>query len=149
MPDVAWKRPLEQIAAAENLSEIKALDAFRLLEREPDAVLLDVRTTAEWDFVGVPLVEHYAQVEWRLYPDMHVNPDFLAEVRAAGITPDHAVVVMCKMGGRSREAATFLIENGFERVHNMVDGFEGVPNDYGHRRCVNGWIAAGLPWLQC
>ncbi len=149
MPEVAWKKPLHEIEAAEGLRGISALDAFRLLERDPHTVLLDVRTPAEWDFVGVPLVDHYLQVEWRIYPEMAINPDFLQEVKAAGIAPEQPLVVMCKMGGRSREAASFLVRNGFLQVYDMTDGFEGAPNDYGHRRCVNGWVAAGLPWLQC
>ncbi len=147
--DTSWKRPLEEIRAAEGLRDISAMEAFRLLQHDPDAVLLDVRTEAEWEFVGVPLVENLVQVEWRILPDMRINPDFLKEVRTQGLVPQQPVLVMCKMGGRSREAASFLLENGFAHVYNVTDGFEGDPNAYGHRRSVNGWIAAGLPWIQC
>ncbi len=151
MPNSHWRQPpsADDRQAEEGLRTLKAPQAFRLLQDDAQAVLVDVRSCAEWDFVGVPLVDNYVQVEWRMYPDMAVNPDFLAEVAAAGLTPQTPLVLLCRSGQRSREAGMFLLENGFSAVYNVVDGFEGTHNDYGHRRSVNGWVAAGLPWLQC
>ena len=129
--------------------EVSVREACRILREDPDAVLLDVRTAPEWDFVGVPLVSNYAQVEWRLYPDMTINPDFLSEVEALSLPKRGRILCLCKSGGRSREAAAFLLQNGYSECYNIREGFEGERNEVGHRRCVNGWIAEGLPWMQC
>ncbi len=129
--------------------EVSVREACRILREDPHAVLLDVRTAPEWDFVGVPLVSSYAQVEWRLYPDMAINPDFLAEVKALGLPRRGRILCLCKSGGRSLEAAAFLLQNGYSECYNVREGFEGARNAIGQRRCVNGWIAEGLPWMQC
>ncbi len=136
-------------ASFEGVQEINAPQAYRLLQRHDKALLLDVRTSAEWDFVGVPLVDNYAQVEWRSYPQMMVNPGFLDEVRVCAADSERPLILLCRSGQRSREAALFLVRNGWADVYHVSDGFEGALNDYGHRRGVNGWIAAGLPWIQC
>ena len=129
--------------------DISAREACDILRRDPQAALLDVRTMAEWDYVGVPLVTRYFQVEWRIYPDMTINPDFLAEVEALDLPKEGPILVMCRTGIRSREAGAFLLQNGYAACYNIVDGFEGDRNRFGQRRSVNGWIAEGLPWIQC
>ena len=129
--------------------DVKARKACEILREDPRAVLLDVRTEPEWDFVGVPLTGNYYQVEWRTYPDMGVNPDFLAEVRALGVAPDAPILLLCRTGIRSREAGAFLLQNGYMDCSNILEGFEGARDEKGRRRCVNGWIAEGLPWIQC
>lgn len=128
---------------------VTSREAWAILKAREDAVLVDVRTDAEWDFVGVPLVGRYVQASWQDYPDMRRNPDFLAEIRAAGLKAEQPLLLLCKAGTRSLDAARFLLRNGFVNVYNISDGFEGERNALGQRRCVDGWIAAGLPWMQC
>lgn len=132
--------------------ELASTDAWRLLADQPAAVLLDVRTRAEWTYVGVPNLDALGKqavfVEWQRYPDGSVDPDFVAAVKAEGVDPDAPVLVICRSGQRSRAAAIALTSNGFQRCINVSDGFEGPRGDDGHRGQVAGWKAADLPWSQ-
>jgi len=132
--------------------ELASADAWRLLETEPNAVLLDVRTRAEWTYVGVPRLEALGRqavfVEWQRYPDGSINPDFVEAVKAEGVDPEAPVLVICRSGQRSRAAAIALTAHGFKRCINVADGFEGPRGEDGHRGGVAGWKAADLPWAQ-
>jgi ribonuclease HI/rhodanese-related sulfurtransferase len=125
--------------------------AWDLLRSEPDAVLVDVRTRAEWSFVGVPdlsaIGKHLVTVEWTRWPGGEANPDFLAEVRGAGVADGTPVVFLCRSGHRSAAAATVATEAGLGPAYNVLDGFEGHTDAEGHRGSV-GWRAEGLPWRQ-
>ncbi len=131
------------------LVDITAREAWERLREDEQAVLLDVRSEPEWDFVGVPLVDNYLQISWRHWPEMQVNPDFLAELEASGVNRDTPLLLMCKAGIRSREAGEFLLEQGFVHCFNIRDGFEGERDETGRRCRIDGWVAAGLPWMQC
>ncbi|HEY1614726.1 MAG TPA: rhodanese-like domain-containing protein [Rhizomicrobium sp.] len=136
--------------------DLSVKDGWALLENEPGAQLVDVRTTAEWAFVGLPDLSSLRRAahctEWQVFPGMAVNPDFTARVaaqlRAAGATDDTAVLFLCRSGARSRAAAIALTEAGFRRAYNLAGGFEGDVDSEGHRSRRNGWKAAGLPWRQ-
>ncbi|PPK94148.1 rhodanese-related sulfurtransferase [Kineococcus xinjiangensis] len=126
--------------------------AYELLRSEPGAVLVDVRSEPEWQFVGVPDVSDLGKeplfVPWR-----GGGPDpagtFVAELSAAGLAPgdDVAVVLLCRSGVRSVAAAEALAAAGAHRAFNVLDGFEGALDEHGHRGGA-GWRAAGLPWRQ-
>jgi len=131
------------------LVEITAREAWNMLRKDGRAVLLDIRSEPEWEFVGFPLVDSYLQISWRRWPEMEINPDFAAELEASGVLPDTPLLLMCKAGVRSREAGEFLLERGFSRCFNIGDGFEGRRDGAGRRRRIDGWVAAGLPWMQC
>ena len=77
-----------------------------------------------------------------------VNPDFLAQVRALDAGEDAPILLLCRSGVRSRNAALVLTEAGFRRCYNVSDGFEGGHDGNGHRGTVAGWKASGLPWAQ-
>lgn len=132
--------------------EISVLDAWKRLEEEPDAVLLDVRTLAEWQFVGVPDLSttggQVVTIEWQQFPSGQPNPNFLAQVQAAGIGPGQTVLCLCRSGARSLSAARLLTQAGFDQAYNVTEGFEGRKDAQGHRGTVEGWKAAGLPWQQ-
>jgi rhodanese-related sulfurtransferase len=125
-------------------------EAWDLLAQRPDAVLVDVRTAAEWSFVGVPdtspLGRRAVTVEWNRYPSGR-NEGFLDEVRAAGVTFGAPVVFLCRSGQRSVAAARAATEAGLGPAYNVLEGFEGPPDDEAHRG-RSGWKAAGLPWRQ-
>ncbi len=133
----------------ENVAPKRAWDAVR---SDPQAQLVDVRTDAEWAFVGVPdLAEAGKQavlLAWQMYPSMQVNAGFVDELRQAGFTPDHSIYFLCRSGGRSIAAAQAAQAAGFTKVFNVADGFEGNPDGAGHRGTTGGWKAAGLPWRQ-
>jgi rhodanese-related sulfurtransferase len=126
--------------------------AWEILESDPAAVLIDVRTAPECRYVGAPdlapLGKQALFVEWQSYPDLAVNPDFAAEVEAQGVKRDGTVLLLCRSGARSRSAAILLTRMGFARCYNVADGFEGAKDGEGHRGRAMGWKAAGLPWQQ-
>ena len=125
--------------------------AWTVLRDEPGAALVDVRTRAEWSYVGVPdlaaIGKEVVLVEWQTYPDGAVNERFTAELEAAGVPKDAPVYFLCRSGVRSVAAAETAARNGWARSHNVVEGFEG-PHDEQHHRSVSGWKVAGLPWVQ-
>jgi rhodanese-related sulfurtransferase len=127
-------------------------EAFELLEKDPDAVLVDVRTDAEWAYVGVPdlsgLGRDVVLVQWESFPDHAPNPDFVADLRRAGLRPEAPVAFLCRSGVRSKAAAEAATAAGWAAAYNVSGGFEGPPDGDGHRGTRSGWKAAGLPWRQ-
>lgn len=118
-------------------------EAFAVLQQNEDAQLVDVRSNAELDLVGfIPFAE---SVQWATYPGMVANPNFADELQAAA-DKTLPVIFMCRTGGRSHNAAVLAKQLGFSQVYNMLQGFEGEPNDHKQRSTINGWKAAGLPW---
>jgi rhodanese-related sulfurtransferase len=115
------------------------------------ALLVDVRTRAEWTFVGVPVLagahHEVAFVEWSTFPEGRINEHFVDEVRAAGLNPGQPVYLLCRSGVRSRAAADTLTAAGLGPAYNILEGFEGPHDAVGHRS-VSGWKNAGLPWRQ-
>lgn len=145
----------DQASAPAYAGDVSPHDAWRLLA-ERDALLVDVRTDAEWNFVGVsdlaPLGKEPLCISWQTYPTMQVDSDFVAaverEVRARGGSPATPLVFLCRSGARSRAAAIAMTRQGFAACYNLAGGFEGDRDSQGHRGQVNGWKAAGLPWKQ-
>lgn len=124
-------------------------DAWSLLASDDRAVLIDVRTSAEWNFVGIPVVDGIGRelrlVEWTTFPAGTPNPDFLA-VATADLELDQPVLFLCRSGARSDAAARAFSAAGFTRTFNVTAGFEGDLDEVGHR--VGGWKHEGLPWRQ-
>jgi len=125
--------------------------AWTVLRDEPGAALVDVRTRAEWSYVGLPdlggIGKEVVLVEWQTYPDGTVNERFTADLEAAGVPKDAPVYFLCRSGVRSVAAAEAATRNGWSRSHNVLEGFEG-PHDEQRHRVVSGWKVAGLPWVQ-
>ena len=131
--------------------DVTPAEAYAAVTGADDAVLVDVRTRAEWTFVGVPDLSTQEGsllfVEWSTYPDGRVNERFVDEVRAAGLVPGRPVYLLCRSGVRSRSAAEALTAAGLGPAYNVAEGFEG-PHDGNAHRTVSGWKNAGLPWSQ-
>ena len=133
--------------------EVSPAEAYDALKSGAHALLLDVRSAAEWTFVGQPVGPRgILSVEWQSYPGMGLNPDFLkqatAAIAAAGGDKTTPVFVICRSGGRSRSAASALIAAGYQAI-NVAEGFEGdLDPSSGRRSQFNGWRHAGLPWRQ-
>jgi len=131
--------------------DVSPRTAWQGLVDGPAAVLVDVRTKAEWGYVGGPdlstLKRRVIQVEWQQFPTGAHNPRFAEEVAANGIRPEHPVYLICRSGIRSRAAAELLAELGYT-TYNVAYGFEGQLDPNGHRGTVNGWKVDKLPWKQ-
>ena len=132
--------------------DITAREAWEMLSREPEAVLVDVRSKAEWSYVGVSdlseLGKATAFVEWQSFPGMITNQGFAEELRANGVSLDRTVVFICRSGQRSMHAAVAMTKRGYTRCFNLAGGFEGPLDGDGHRGRLDGWKVAGLPWKQ-
>jgi rhodanese-related sulfurtransferase len=130
--------------------DITPEEAWQVLDDNPDAVLVDCRTDAEWRFVGVPdltpLSREVVFIEWTRTDGSH-NDGFVDELKAAGITGERPVVFLCRSGNRSIGAAEAATEAGIGPSYNILDGFEGNLDERKHRGHT-GWKAVGLPWVQ-
>ena len=132
--------------------DINPKQAWDLLTQDSEACLVDVRTDAEWRYVGLPSLDELGKpifcVGWQLFPDNRLNDDFVDQVKEQGIREDQTVLLICRSGQRSRNAAIALTAAGFARCYNVAEGFEGDKDASGHRGTVGGWKVAGLPWSQ-
>ena len=123
-------------------------EVYERMQASDNTVLIDVRTDAEWAFVGIPAVDGLMRVSWQQFPTMERNADFVAQVEEAGVPKDSEIFLICRSGQRSASAATALTQAGFENCYNVAEGFEGDKDAAGHRGSVGGWKHAGLPWIQ-
>ncbi|MCC4299939.1 rhodanese-like domain-containing protein [Aurantimonas coralicida] len=136
--------------------DVTPKECWAALADTPDAVLVDVRTVAEWSYVGVPQLAPLGKAailqEWQSFPSMAVDPDFAAKlarrIESEGGTRDTPVFFLCRSGVRSIASAVALTGAGYTNCFNVLDGFEGPPDEEAHRGRKAGWKAEGLPWVQ-
>jgi rhodanese-related sulfurtransferase len=131
--------------------DVTPQEAYAAVSVEEDAVLIDVRTRAEWAYVGVPDLSTVERqvifVEWQRYPSGEVNHEFVDELRRQGLHDGISLYFICRSGVRSRAAADAATAAGLGPAYNVIDGFEGSQDRTG-RRVVTGWKNDGLPWRQ-
>ena len=125
--------------------ELTPNEAYFLLQNAPGAKIVDVRTRAEWDWVG--RVPEAVEIEWNQYPGGQRNPHFLAELKQQ-LDPEAIVMFLCRSGVRSIGAASAATEAGYRNSYNIMEGFEGDKDAQAHRNTVGGWRKHGLPWIQ-
>src|SRR4051812_22706221 len=113
--------------------DIGAQEAWDLLKANPKAQLIDVRTMAEWNFVGLPDISALGRrvhcIEWQTFPTMAVNPAFVTEAEAAvtalGAGKDTPILFLCPSGGRSRATAGGVAGQGFPPALQSGGGVAG------------------------
>lgn len=116
------------------------------LQQAGDAVIVDVRTAEERKFVGhVPDTLHVA---WATGTSFTRNPRFVRELEAKAGGKHAAIVLLCRSGNRSAQAADAAAKAGFVNVFNVAEGFEGDLDTASQRGHQNGWRFHGLPWVQ-
>lgn len=138
------------------VGDVNVQDVWERLKSDPASVLIDVRTRAEWMFVGLPdlsaLGKRVVTLEWQSFPENSVDPAFSDRLKAAlsgsGADKGTNLYFICRSGARSRMAAEALAAAGYEHCHNVADGFEGPLDPNRHRGRIGGWKAAGLAWAQ-
>ena len=141
-----------------DIPEIDPLGAWEIIETDPDAVLIDVRSQAEWSFVGVPDLSELGKatitVEWAQFPGMSKNPHFVvALTEQIGTPPKGPLLFLCRSGVRSLHAAR-AVRQHFDGLGeavvciNVAEGFEGDLDVDGHRGRLGGWRFHGLAWRQ-
>ncbi len=112
--------------------------------RAGEALLVDVRSDAERVWVGY--VPGAAAIAWKQWPGMTLNPDFDAALLALA-APGSKLALLCRSGVRSIAAARRATELGL-LAYNILEGFEGNPDERGQRGQHQGWRHRGLPWQQ-
>ena len=143
-------------SAAGYAGDLLATDAYGLLVDDASSMLIDVRTQAEWTYVGVPDLSSLGKaplfLEWQSFPSMQVDSRFIARLsnmlETAGVRRGAPLVFICRSGGRSRQAAVAMTSAGWAPCFNVSDGFEGPLDPRRQRSAVSGWKADGLPWTQ-
>ena len=120
-------------------------EAYSIFRTAPGAKLVDVRTLAEYDWVGrIPCSIH---IEWLGYPGMQPNPHFLSQLLQQ-VDREALVLFICRSGHRSHSAAVAAAQAGYTECYNVLEGFEGDKDQHAQRGKLNGWRFAGLPWEQ-
>ena len=122
------------------------VEAQQWLQSDPKAKLVDVRTQAEWEWVGH--VPDAIGIEWNTWPEGMRNTNFIAQLQAEVPDASTPVMFLCRSGGRSHGAATAAAQAGYSNAYNVLEGFEGDKDANGQRNKVGGWRFAGLPWTQ-
>lgn len=138
------------------IESISVDETWERLKRDASAVLIDVRTIAEWAYVGLPdlssINKRPVLVEWQSFPDERLNTAFTDRLAEAlgplGATKDSELFFICRSGSRSLKAARAMAAVGYSRCRNVAEGFEGPLDSDRHRGRLGGWKAKGLPWVQ-
>ncbi len=130
-----------------DLPSLQPVDSYKFLDLESSVILIDVRTKAELDWIGKPLIkaEQYAHIEWLLYPGSAQNPLFMQQLNF--YSKNTPLLFLCRSGIRSKMAVRTALDNGFKIAIDILDGFEGQRNSKGHRKSIDGWCYSGLPWI--
>ncbi len=137
------------------VTHLGAKKAWELIQKEPKVAFIDVRSDMEYLFIGH--ASGSVNIPWIEEPNWEVNPHFVRDVRklvlgGGSVIPEHhsvPVLLICRSGNRSDEAGKLLVENGFKRVYNIVQGFEGELDENHQRSTLGGWRFDQLPWEQC
>jgi len=133
---------------------ISSQEASKMLIEHPKSLLIDVRSSMEFLFVGHP--KGAIHIAWIDEPEWDINPNFTTDVRKLvlggvctedGQTP--AIILICRSGNRSLEAGQLLLDSGLNNVFNIDEGFEGELNEQHQRSTLGGWRYHNLPWEQC
>jgi rhodanese-related sulfurtransferase len=134
--------------------EIDPLNASKIIKDDHRSLLIDVRSSMEFLFVGHP--KGAVSIPWIDEPDWDINPHFVRDIRQlilGGASGDKKhqppIMLICRSGKRSHEAGIKVIEAGILNVYNISGGFEGERNEHDQRSTINGWRFDGLPWEQC
>ena len=127
-------------------------EAWDILQIDKSSVLIDCRTDAEWSYVGQAdlsaLGKEQLCIAWKNFPTLEINPAFAEEIAAACPDKQIKVLIMCRSGVRSIDAAIAATVAGYTQAYNVLEGFEGDKDASGHRGNTGGWKHRGLPWKQ-
>jgi rhodanese-related sulfurtransferase len=138
--------------AAGYAGDVAPATAWKILSERKDAILVDVRTRAEWSYVGLPdldsLAKKPALLEWQVFPSMQPNSEFVSALSGALADKQAPLLFLCRSGARSAAAAKAMTAAGYSTCLNVADGFEGPLDAQAKRGSAGGWKAAGLPWRQ-
>ena len=136
--------------------DLTVQQCWDLLDQDSDAFIIDVRTMAEWAYVGLPMLNASMQPillqQWQVFPEMMVDSEFVGQLQeklnSASASKESKLCFLCRSGVRSLAAAKAMTAEGYTNSFNISGGFEGDLDEHGHRGGRSGWKAEGLPWHQ-
>lgn len=134
----------------DQLRHLDSLEVWAFLKENPEARLIDIRSSMEFLFIGHPTDSIH--IAWMEDPDWEINPNFVKEInqiQKASTNNNAPIVMICRSGNRSEKAGIQLLEAGLTNIYHVSDGFEGDRDDNNHRGTLNGWRFHELPWEQC
>lgn len=147
-PSYSWEHTVSENYAG----DITPQQAWDILKSSRDAILVDVRTEAEWAWVGQvdlsSLEKEHLLVEWNSFPGGLRNENFVQDISARIPNKNTEILLICRSGVRSKYGAIALTAADYKTCYNIEGGFEGDHDADRHRGTVNGWKVAGLPWMQ-
>ncbi len=128
------------------LKGINSKEAYKMvMGNSSNTFIVDVRTKAEYEFVGHPDLPNGApNIPLYFYPSWSLNKDFVNKVEER-YRKDNVIITICRSGKRAKAAARILLDAGFKNVLYIADSFEGSMDGNGHRT-VNGWKVNGFPY---
>ena len=135
---------------SDQLGHLSSLDTWVFLKENPEARLIDIRSSMEFLFIGHPTDSIH--IAWMEDPDWEINPNFIKEInqiQKASTNNNCPIIMICRSGNRSEKAGIQLLEAGLRNIYHVTDGFEGDRDDNNHRGTLNGWRFHELPWEQC
>ncbi len=138
---------------SQQLNKITAKKAWDICQNNSRALLIDVRSSMEYLFVGHP--KGAIHVPWIDEPDWEINKNFVTDIRKlvlGGLQEKNdgvPIILICRSGNRSEDAGQVLLDAGMKNVTHIDEGFEGELDDNHHRSTRGGWRFHGLPWEQC
>ncbi len=139
-------------AMSQYAGDISPQQAWQMLQDDAGSVLVDVRTDAEWAYVGLPDLSAIGKKcelnSWVLFPHMSPNPSFLNLLQQIQPDKSQPVLFLCRSGVRSIAAAIAATAAGYTSCYNILEGFEGNHDAQGHRGAVGGWKVHNLDWKQ-
>lgn len=146
------KAAQNKIANLDYAGEVSPQEAFDYA-RSNHAVIVDVRTAPEWQFVGIPDLSNtpsqLLNLSWKLYPSFAYNPKFICNLTSeTSISQNTPLFFLCRSGSRSLDAAVAVSAEGYNYCFNITDGFEGDVGIKGQRSTSQGWKYDNLPWVQ-
>lgn len=138
---------------SQQLKTITSLEAWQICQQDPRALLIDIRSSMEFLFVGHP--QGALHIPWIDEPDWVINKNFVTEIRKLALgglheaADDVPIILICRSGNRSDDAGKVLVDSGMKNVYHIDEGFEGKLDDQHHRSTIGGWRYHDLPWEQC
>ena len=136
------------------IKEINSTEAYSILQKSENAILIDVRSTMEYEYVGHPV--NAIHVPIKEPPGWEIRVDFINNIKSEltkkfpniqNLSEIH-ILLLCRSGKRSEQAALMLESEGYKNTINITDGFEGDKDVNGRRSVINGWRFNKLPWEQ-
>jgi rhodanese-related sulfurtransferase len=142
----------EDTTLSPDVNEIEPLEAYELLIQDPEnTFLVDCRSMAEYELLGHPPMAYNIPYKFWTSAGLEDNREFVNDVTEKFETTNRLLII-CRSGKRSLDAAHALMETGFAHVLSVAGGFEGTKvkdennADYGLRGLIDGWLFHGLPY---